>query len=69
MQASDRYGETTETMQLLSQTHIQQPPFRRPGEAHVLHMIPPPPFNQSTYQVTYSYNSYLYIYSYFYTWF
>ncbi|KAK3221894.1 hypothetical protein Dsin_008919 [Dipteronia sinensis] len=49
----------TETMQLLSQTHLQSPAaaasLRRPEEAHILHMIPPPPhlqFNSSNYQTS-----------------
>ncbi|KAK0606288.1 hypothetical protein LWI29_036196 [Acer saccharum] len=49
----------TETMQLLSQTHLQSPAaaasLRRPGEAHILQMIPPPPhlqFNSSNYQTS-----------------
>ncbi|KAL5821726.1 hypothetical protein ACOSQ3_023608 [Xanthoceras sorbifolium] len=51
-QRRDGYGET-ETMQLLSQTHLQSPALlRRPGEAHILHMVPPPPFNSSNYQTS-----------------
>ncbi|XP_007047337.2 PREDICTED: floral homeotic protein APETALA 2 [Theobroma cacao] len=57
---SDGYSEA-ETMQLLSQTHIQSPAsvksnemqrygqFRRPGENHLFHILPPH-INPSTYQ-------------------
>ncbi|EOX91496.1 Eukaryotic elongation factor 5A-1 isoform 3 [Theobroma cacao] len=58
---SDGYSEA-EAMQLLSQTHIQSPAsvksnemqrygqFRRPGENHLFHILPPH-INPSTYQV------------------
>ena len=58
---SDGYSEA-ETMQLLSQTHIQSPAsvkpnemqrygqLRRPGDNHMFHIFPPH-INPSTYQV------------------